>query len=210
MNEVRETLPELPNARKQRFISTYYLPQADAEILTSSKSLADYFEACVELFPTPKTVSNWVMGELLRELHASGVSANESAISPERLAKLLSLVEQGAISLKVAREIFPELYASGKDPEGVIQEKGLSQVSDEEALMTFVQEVISQNPEQVGQYKGGKEAVLGFFVGQVDESLKREGQSWESERITQNGIVKRTLMGVLNNSITFRIAVCLG
>ncbi len=167
INEVRATLPELPAARKARLMSTYQLSASDVEILTSSKSLADYFESSVEAFPSAKTVSNWVKGELLHELHESGVSAQESAISPERFVKLLQLVETGTISLKVAREIFSELYASGKDPEALIQEKGLSQVSDDEALMSFIREVIANHPVQVNQYKDGKEAVLGYLVGQV-------------------------------------------
>ena len=192
IDEVRETLPELPTARKERFMSSYQLPQADAEILTSSKSLADYFESCVKLFPTPKTVSNWVMGELLRELHASGVSADQSAINPERLAKLLGLVEKGAISLKAAREIFPELYASGKDPEVLIQEKGLSQVSDEGALMTFISEVIANNPTQVSQYKGGKEAVLGFFVGQVMKASKGKANPGKVNELLKAALSKES------------------
>ncbi|GJL55271.1 MAG: aspartyl/glutamyl-tRNA(Asn/Gln) amidotransferase subunit B [Nitrospirales bacterium] len=167
IDDIRETLPELPSVRKQRFISTYQLPVGDAEVLTSSKSLADYFETCIKTFPSPKTVCNWVKGELLRELHTHDVAAHESALAPERLVKLLQLVEQGTISLKVAREIFTELYVSGKEPEALVQEKGLSQVSDDNALLEFIREVLVNNPAQVEQYKAGKETVLGFFVGQV-------------------------------------------
>ncbi|MGB0910141.1 MAG: Asp-tRNA(Asn)/Glu-tRNA(Gln) amidotransferase subunit GatB [Nitrospirales bacterium] len=172
IQEVRDALPELPISRKQRLIREFQLPDADAEILVSSKSLADYFEASVALFPHPKTVSHWVMGELLRELNASGISAEDSRMSPERLTKLLQLVEKGVISLKVAREMFAELYASEQDPEAVVQEKGLSQVSDEGALMTFIQDVIVAHPAQVAQYHGGKHTVLGFLVGQVMKASK--------------------------------------
>ena len=192
IDAVKETLPELPGARKKRFLLDYELPESDATILTSSKALADYFEACVERFSFPKTVSNWVKGELLHELHAHGVSAQESAIKPEQLVRLLRLVEAETISLKAAREIFSELYTSGKDPEALIQEKGLSQVSDEEALMSFIREVIANHPVQVRQYQDGKEAVLGFFVGQVMKASKGKANPGKV-----NALLKTAL---LNNS----------
>ncbi|HSE58427.1 MAG TPA: Asp-tRNA(Asn)/Glu-tRNA(Gln) amidotransferase subunit GatB [Nitrospiraceae bacterium] len=164
---LRATLPELPEAKQARFVSDYGLPEYDAQVLTGSKTLAAYFEACVKLFPQPKTVSNFVMGELLRELNQSGLSADRSPVSPERLAALLQLVEQGTISLKVARDIFPDLYRSGASPEQFVQEKGLTQVSDEGTLGLIIDEVLAKNPAQVGQYRGGKTQVLGFLVGQV-------------------------------------------
>ena len=172
IQDAQDSLPELPISRKQRLMREFQLPDADAEILVSSKALADYFEACVVLFSHPKTVSHWVMGELLRELNVSGISAEDSRMSPERLTKLLQLVENGVISLKVAREMFSELYACEQDPDVLVQEKGLSQVSDEGALMTFVQEVMTAHPAQVAQYQGGKHTVLGFLVGQVMKASK--------------------------------------
>ncbi|CAI4032600.1 Aspartyl/glutamyl-tRNA(Asn/Gln) amidotransferase subunit B [Nitrospira tepida] len=164
---LRATLPELPEAKQMRFVSDYGLPEYDAQVLTGSKALADYFEACVRLFPQSKTVSNFVMGELLRELNQSGLSADRSPVTPDRLAALLQLVERGTISLKVARDIFPDLYRSGASPERFVQEKGLMQVSDEGALGLIIDEVLVKNPAQVGQYKSGKTQVLGFLVGQV-------------------------------------------
>ena len=135
--------------------------------LTASKAVTDYFKACVKLFNQPKTVSNWVMGKLMRELNNSGIDANMSPVSPERLVSLLQLVEKGTISLKVAREIFPEVYSSGKTPEQIVQEKGLIQLSDEVALDTIIDEVLAKSPTQVTQFKEGKQQVLGFLVGQV-------------------------------------------
>lgn len=167
IQDLRQSLPELPAARATRFIRDYQLPPYDASVLTASKGLADYFEACVRLFPNPKIVSNWVMGELLRELNASGTPAERSPVSPECLAKLLQLVEDGTISLKIAREIFPELFASGNDPEALIREKGLTQISDTQVLEQMIEEILQRHPAQVDQYRRGKEAVLGFFVGQV-------------------------------------------
>jgi aspartyl-tRNA(Asn)/glutamyl-tRNA(Gln) amidotransferase subunit B len=167
IGELKEMVPELPAVRRKRFAREYGLPEYDSDVLTSSKALADYFEQCVKLFNQPKTVSNWVMGELLRELGNSGTVVENSPVSPERLVSLLKLVEAGTISLKVAREIFPELYASGKAPEEIVKAKGLTQVSDEGALAKIIDDVIAKNPQQVAQYKGGKEAVLGFLVGQI-------------------------------------------
>ena len=163
----RKHVTELPAVRLQRFVSEFALSEYDAGVLTASKSVADYFESCVKLFNEPKTVSNWVMGELTRELNNSGTDASDSPVSPERLVDLLRMVDKGTISLKVAREIFPEVYSSGKTPEQIVQEKGLNQVSDEGALDTIIDEVLAKNPTQVAQFKEGKQQVLGFLVGQV-------------------------------------------
>ncbi len=167
IEELRHTIPELPAARLRRFVKEYHLPESDAKILTDLKSLADYFESCVKLFPHPKTVSNWVMGELLRELHTTGTTPESSPVSPERLIQLLQLVEDGTVSLKVARDLFPEFYASGKDPDQIVKEKDLVQVSNEGILEKMIEEVLAQHPAQVEQYRAGKETVLGFLVGQV-------------------------------------------
>jgi aspartyl-tRNA(Asn)/glutamyl-tRNA(Gln) amidotransferase subunit B len=161
------SLPELPAARARRFVDDYGLPEYDAGVLTAAKDVADYFEASVKLFPQPKTVSNWVMGELTRELNNTGTAVAASPVSPERLAGLLQLVEKGTVSLKVARDIFPELYASGKAPEQIVQDKGLTQVSDEAALVGMIDQVLANNSTQVEQFKQGKVQVLGFLVGQV-------------------------------------------
>jgi aspartyl-tRNA(Asn)/glutamyl-tRNA(Gln) amidotransferase subunit B len=161
------SLPELPAARTRRFVGDYGLPEYDAGILTSSKGIAEYFESCVKLFNQPKTVSNWVMGELTRELNNSGTDVSASPVPPERLVELLKMVDQGAISLKVAREIFPEVYSSGKTPAQIVQEKGLTQVSDEGTLDKIIEEVLTKSPVQVAQFKEGKQQVLGFLVGQV-------------------------------------------
>ncbi len=163
----RTGLPELPAARAARFTTEFGLPKYDADVLTASRAIAEYFERCVRLFNQPKTVSNWVMGELVRELNLSGTDASASPVSPERLVSLLQLVEKGTISLKVAREIFPEIYRSGKSPEQIVQEKGLRQVSDEGALEKIIAAVLDNNPAQVAQFKEGKQQVLGFLVGQV-------------------------------------------
>jgi aspartyl-tRNA(Asn)/glutamyl-tRNA(Gln) amidotransferase subunit B len=167
IEECRKQVIELPASRVRRFVSEFALSEYDAGVLTASKAIADYFESCVKLFNQPKTVSNWVMGELTRELNNSGTDASASPVSPERLVGLLQLVEQGTVSLKVARAIFPEVYSSGKSSEQIVQEKGLIQVSDEEALDKIIDDVLTKNPTQVAQFKEGKQQVLGFLVGQV-------------------------------------------
>ncbi len=184
----RSSLPELPAARARRFVSEYALPEYDAGVLTASKGLADYFESCVKLFDQPKTVSNWVMGELTRELNHSGTDVSASPVPPERLVALLRLVENGTISLKVARDIFPELYKSGKAPEQIVQEKGLTQVSDEGALEKIIEEVLAKHPAQVAQLKEGKQQVLGFLVGQV---MKASGGKANPGKV--NDLLKRKL-----------------
>jgi aspartyl-tRNA(Asn)/glutamyl-tRNA(Gln) amidotransferase subunit B len=167
INGFRISLPELPAMRTTRFVSDYGLPEYDATILTSSKGMADYFESCVQQFNHPKTISNWVMGELTRELNNSETEIADSPVSPERLVSLLWMVEKGTISLKVARDLFPQLYSTGKMPEQIVQERGLTQVSDEGALGKVIDEVLAKSPVQVAQFKDGKQQVLGFLVGQI-------------------------------------------
>ena len=188
--ELRETLQELPQARRQRFVTEYGLSEYDAGVLTSSRALADYFERCVKLFNQPKTISNFVTGELLRELNQAGSDVESSPVSAERLVELLGLVDNGSISLKMARELFPELYASGKSPEQLVEEKGLRQVSDEGELEKIIVSVIQSNPTQVVQYREGKETVLGFFMGQV---MKASGGKANPQKVME--LLKKALAG---------------
>jgi aspartyl-tRNA(Asn)/glutamyl-tRNA(Gln) amidotransferase subunit B len=188
IDELKKTVPELADAKQQRFISQYGLPEYDAQVITSSKDLADYFERCVELLDRPKAISNWIMGELLRELNNSGTEVRHSPVTPQGLADLLMLVEQGTISLKAAREIFPDIYRTGTAPAEMVREKGMTQVSDEAALLSFIDDVLRKNGTQVDQYKAGKEQVLGFFVGQV---MKASGGKANPGKV--NELLKRKL-----------------
>jgi aspartyl-tRNA(Asn)/glutamyl-tRNA(Gln) amidotransferase subunit B len=151
--------------------------------------MADYFETCLKQFNMPKTVSNWVMGELTRELNNSGIDITASPVSPERLVDLLTMVDKGVISLKVARDIFPDLYRSDKTPQQIVQEKGLTQVSDERALEGIIDEVLGKNPMQAAQFREGKQQVLGFLVGQV---MKVSGGKANPGKV--NELLKRKLI----------------
>ncbi len=185
----RSTLPELPAVRARRLITEYGLPEYDAGVITASKGMADYFETCLKQFNMPKTVSNWVMGELTRELNNSGIDITASPVSPERLVDLLTMVDKGVISLKVARDIFPDLYRSDKTPQQIVQEKGLTQVSDEGALEKIIDEVLGKNPMQAAQFREGKQQVLGFLVGQV---MKVSGGKANPGKV--NELLKRKLI----------------
>ncbi len=172
IEEVRSTLPELPDEKKQRFIEGYGLPPDDAQILTSSRALADYFETCVKLFPQPKTVSNWVMGSLLAKLKAENMTIETPPVSPERLAELMGFMESGVISGKIAKAVFDEMASSGKAPETIISERGLVQITDSDAISEAVKQVLVEHAKEVSDYKAGKTKLFGFFVGQVMKATR--------------------------------------
>jgi aspartyl-tRNA(Asn)/glutamyl-tRNA(Gln) amidotransferase subunit B len=168
IDEVRAALPELPRARRQRFVAQHGLPPYDAEVLTQSLALADYFEATVREFPHPKTVSNWVMSELLRELGGDDERAIAgSPIPPGHLAGLLRLVEEGTISGKIAKDVFEKMFRSGDDAATIVRRDGLTQVTDADALARIVADVIAANPRAIEDYRKGKTAAAKALVGQV-------------------------------------------
>ena len=167
ISRIRQDLPELPEDKKERFVETYGLPAYDAQLLTADRELADYFEDCLKEFDNAKQVSNWVMGPLLGLLNTQGKSISESPVSAVYLARLLSLVDKGVISGKIAKTVFDEMALSGKAPEAIVEERGLVQVTDTAAIEDIVQEVLDENPSEVQAYRGGKTKLLGYFVGQV-------------------------------------------
>jgi aspartyl-tRNA(Asn)/glutamyl-tRNA(Gln) amidotransferase subunit B len=140
--------------------------------LTSSRALADYYEEAVRLCGKPKIVSNWVMGDLLRFLNEEKRDIRECVLKPSDLAEMINLIENGTISGKIAKEVFEDMYRSGKAPRMIIDEKGLVQITDEEALKKTIDEIIRANPAQLEQYRAGKEKVFGYFVGQVMKVTK--------------------------------------
>ncbi|MDX2502382.1 MAG: Asp-tRNA(Asn)/Glu-tRNA(Gln) amidotransferase subunit GatB [Deltaproteobacteria bacterium] len=167
IDDVEKNLPELPDARKKRFMQQYELPSYDAELLTSDRELADYFEECSREFAHPKKVSNWVMGSLLGLLNVQEKTIEESPISAVDLARLLALVEEDVISGKIANSVFEEMSRSGKPAKQIVEEKGLIQIMDTDALDAVILKTIANHPKEVDAYRNGKTKLLGFFVGQI-------------------------------------------
>jgi aspartyl-tRNA(Asn)/glutamyl-tRNA(Gln) amidotransferase subunit B len=172
IRRIKESLPELPDEKKNRFMAQYGLPSYDAELLTSDRELAEYFENCVGIYSHPKQVSNWMMGALLGLLNTLEKSIDESPVSPENLARLLGLIEDGVISGKIAKTVFDEMGQTGKPAKQIVKEKGLVQITDTEALENVVSNIIAAHPKEVDAYKDGKTKLLGFFVGQVMKHTK--------------------------------------
>jgi aspartyl-tRNA(Asn)/glutamyl-tRNA(Gln) amidotransferase subunit B len=185
IERLTKKLPELPTARLNRFQTEYGLPEYDAEVLTSDKDLADYFEAAVKEFPRPKQVSNWIMVELLRELKKAEAGIASCRVTPAALAKLLALIEKGTISGKLAKTVFEDMVATGQDPEAIVQDKGLTQISDTSALEALAQEIIAAHPKEVADYRAGKTKLLGFFVGQLMKRTKGQANPQLANEIFQ-------------------------
>jgi aspartyl-tRNA(Asn)/glutamyl-tRNA(Gln) amidotransferase subunit B len=169
---IRMTITELPEAKRDRFVKEYGLPEYDADMLTQSRALAAYYEEAARLSGQPKVISNWMMGELMRLLNAEGKEIENCPVRPDRLAGLVKMIGDGTISTKIAKTVFEDMYGTGKDAETVVREKGLVQVSDSGAIETIIADVIKANPAQHADYKGGKDKLFGFFVGQVMKASK--------------------------------------
>ena len=172
VEDARLAIPELPEAKRARYQAELGLSPYDAEVLTASRELAEYFEACILLYNQPKNVGNWIMGELTRALNEEGKTVTESPVTPRQLADLLQLIEKGTISGKIAKTVFDEMYKSGKEPAFIVEEKGLVQVSDTGEIERIIDEIMAANAGQVEEFRGGKEKVFGFFVGQVMRASK--------------------------------------
>jgi len=165
--EIRAALPELPEAKRARFVSDYGISPYDATVLTGSRALADYFEAATRHGAPPKTAANWIMSELLAQLNAEGAEIESCRVTPKALAALFALVDAGTISGKIAKTVFEEMYRTGVEPNTVVTAKGLVQVSDVDALVVVIDQVIADSPKELAQYRSGKDKLFGFFVGQV-------------------------------------------
>jgi aspartyl-tRNA(Asn)/glutamyl-tRNA(Gln) amidotransferase subunit B len=167
VEKIRQSLPEMPDTRRKRYIADWGLPEYDADVLTVSKAMADFFESVVSQYHDVKAVSNWLMGDISRSLNANGIEIHQSKLTPAHLIELLKLQDDGTISGKIAKTVFEEMFASGKMPSDIVKEKGLVQITDEGAIAAIVDEVIASNPKSVEDFKGGKEKAIGFLVGQV-------------------------------------------
>jgi aspartyl-tRNA(Asn)/glutamyl-tRNA(Gln) amidotransferase subunit B len=188
VNAVRAAMPELPEARRQRFVAAYGLPEYDATQVTQSRALADYFEQAVGAGGTPKAVANWMMGELARLLKDRGSAISEAPVTAERLAELLALVEKGTISGAIAKGVFEKMAASGQSAAAIVAAEGLTQIDDESQIVTLVADVLSRNADAVAQYRAGKAATFGFLVGQV---MKAAGGKANPKRV--NELLKKAL-----------------
>ncbi len=167
IEEIKATLPELPDARRVRLKREYKLPAHDAGVLISSKATGDFFEECMGTYNDAKKVCNWIMGELSMHLNAADLEIDECAVTPKHVVQLLKLMDEGTISGKIAKSVFEEMFETGKLPKIIVEEKGLTQISDEEDIAKIVDLVLGENPSVVDDYKAGKDKAMGFMVGQV-------------------------------------------
>jgi aspartyl-tRNA(Asn)/glutamyl-tRNA(Gln) amidotransferase subunit B len=171
-DEIRRALPELPEAKRARFVSAHGITPYDAEVLTGTQALADYFEAVAKAGASPKNAANWIQTELLRRLNDSGKDIEVSPVSPAALAELLKLVESGQITGAVGKKVFATMFESGRAAAEIVAAEGLAQISDTSAIEQAAREVIAKNPDNVAKFKGGNEGVFKFFVGQVMKATR--------------------------------------
>jgi aspartyl-tRNA(Asn)/glutamyl-tRNA(Gln) amidotransferase subunit B len=187
---IRDEMPELPDAMRERFAEQYALPAYDARQLTQTRALAEYFEATVRSGAPPKLASNWIMGELARKLKGLGGDISQSFLSPERLAGLLALVGKGTLSGPSAKAVFEKMFETGRSAEEIVAVEGLTQIDDDVAILTLVHGVLTDHADAVSQYKAGRTATFGFLVGQV---MKAAAGKANPKRV--NEVLKRTLEG---------------
>jgi aspartyl-tRNA(Asn)/glutamyl-tRNA(Gln) amidotransferase subunit B len=190
VGRIRESMPELPPARRQRFVEAYGLPPYDAAQLTQSRPLSEYFEAVVRAGATPKLAANWIMGELARSLKDSAIEIGASRVTPDGLAGLIGLVAQGTISGPIAKDVFEKMFASGRSADEIVKAEGLTQIDDESAIRTIVDGVLAEHEDAVAQFRAGKTATFGFLVGQV---MKAAGGKANPRRV--NDLLRRRLAG---------------
>ncbi|EFM11819.1 glutamyl-tRNA(Gln) amidotransferase, B subunit [Paenibacillus curdlanolyticus YK9] len=169
---VRASIPELPDARKARYVAEYELPSYDAEVLTSSIKMANFFEESLQYTKDAKAVSNWIMGDLLGYLNANSLEFDQIKLTAQGLGEMIGLLDKGTINSKIAKTVFKSMLESGKLPQQIVEEQGLVQISDEGAIKAIVEQIVEANPQSVADYKAGKEKAVGFLVGQVMKASK--------------------------------------
>lgn len=188
---IRKEIPELPDARRARYTSELDLPAYDAGVLTATIQMADFFEETVALGADVKQASNWIMGDISAYMNKHLKEIDQLAITPEGLAKMIKLIADGTISSKIAKDIFAELVEKGGDPEVIVKEKGLVQISDEGQLIEIVNEVLDNNAQSIADFKDGKKQALGFLVGQVMKATKGQANPQMVNKILGEEIQKR-------------------
>ena len=188
VDAIRAAMPELPDARRRRFVEQYALPEYDAAQLTQSRALADYFEATIAAGAAAKPASNWIMGELARRLKEIGTTVAASPLSPERLAGLVVLIDKGTISGSIAKDVFEKMFATQRAAGDIVAAEGLRQISDESQIIGLIADVLAKHADAVAQYRAGKTATFGFLVGQV---MKAAGGKANPKRV--NDLLKQAL-----------------
>lgn len=185
VEEVRRVLPELPDARRQRYVAVYGLSEYDADLVTATASMAAFFEETVRRYPQPKAVNNWLVGDVTAYLNASGKELEDLPVTPDHLAGLLRLVEEGTISGRTAKELLPEMLSTGARPDDLVQAKGLGQISDPAQLTPVINEVIAGHPGPVADVRAGKRQALTFLVGQVMKQTRGRANPELATRLLQ-------------------------
>ncbi len=192
LEELRRGLPELPAARRERFIREYGLGEYEADLLVADRAVADYYEAAVRLGKAgPKTIANWITVDLFRVMKETGRGLAELPVSPQALVDLIGLVEEGGINLNTGREVLDEMAATGRAARAIVEERGLAQISDEAALRAVVERVLDENPAQVAQYLGGKEQVAGWLMGQVMKATQGKANPQRVRPLLMEALEKR-------------------
>ncbi|MFH0813286.1 MAG: Asp-tRNA(Asn)/Glu-tRNA(Gln) amidotransferase GatCAB subunit B, partial [Pseudomonadota bacterium] len=185
IKKIKDSLPELPHGKKERFMREFGIPAYDSDVLTSSKALAEYFEDCARLFPQPKTISNWIMTEVLRLLKKDNREIEECQVTPQQLAEMFQLMEKGTISGKIAKQVFEEMYETGSSAVEIVRKKGLEQVSDEAELENIITKTLAANPDIVEKYQKGNTKVFGFLVGQIMKETRGKANPQIVNKILQ-------------------------
>ena len=190
LEEIRNTMPELPSAKRARYISEFSLPEYDAGLITSQKRLAGFFEETVSRYGNPKTVSNWIMGDIMRILNAREMGADEIPFPGSYLAELLSMIDKGVVNRTTAAEVLENMFETGREPGPIISEKGLEMVSDDETLTAVVKKVLELNPGPAAEFRKGKEKVFGYLVGQAMRETKGKADPQKLGRILKDELAK--------------------
>lgn len=188
IENIKNNLPEMPHVKKERYVTEYSLPEYDADILTSSKHTANFFEEATKICNNPKAVSNWLMVDFTKKLNDAEIEITECKITPENLAHLIMLIDKGTISSKIAKKVFDEMFETGKDANKIVEDNGMVQMSDEGAIKEIVEKVVENNPKSIEDYKAGKDRALGFLVGQVMK---------ETHGKANPGVVNKLLLEIL-------------
>ncbi|MEW9670357.1 Asp-tRNA(Asn)/Glu-tRNA(Gln) amidotransferase subunit GatB [Ammoniphilus sp. 3BR4] len=190
IEEIKATIPELPDARLARYVQEYGLPASDAGVLTASKEISDFFQSAVNTGADAKLVSNYVMGDLMGYLNASQLELKDVKLTAEGLGEMVNLIQKGTISSKIAKTVFKEMIETGKEPSKIVEEQGLVQISDEGAIAGIIAEVIANNPQSVEDFRAGKTQAIGFLVGQVMKATKGKANPGMVNKMLQEELNK--------------------